>query len=201
MLSTRIDGRRRAGLLGALIGSALTVIVVVVPVAAAPKAPAATRSAQAAPQADTVYLFVHEVTGTYLETDNYNDNIGEAVQTWNLDPLPTSTGTLGHKWTVAASGDTFTIASFEHGRCLTASATSAADFPRLQTCDGGSRQNWIFRRYGATDDYVIIPSSYQDYALGIRGHTPTNDQYVVPTRMYAAPTWSQYWRLTPAPSA
>jgi hypothetical protein len=32
------------------------------------------------------FMFVHEVTGTYLETDNYNDNIGEAVQTWNEDP-------------------------------------------------------------------------------------------------------------------
>jgi hypothetical protein len=60
---------------------------------------------------------------------------------------------------------------------------------------------WIFTRYGSSDDYAITPWSYQDYALGILGNTPANDQYVVPTRMYGAPTRSHLWRLTPAPSS
>jgi hypothetical protein len=41
------------------------------------------------------FMFIHEVTGTYLETDNYNDNINEAVQTWNLDPPMSTKGFLG----------------------------------------------------------------------------------------------------------
>jgi hypothetical protein len=36
--------------------------------------------------AEGPFMFVHEVTGTYLEADNYNDNIGEAVQSGT--PIP-----------------------------------------------------------------------------------------------------------------
>jgi hypothetical protein len=50
-------------------------------------------------------MFVHEVTGTYLETDNWNDNIGEAVQTWNEDPLKTAKGYLGHLWYMEATSN------------------------------------------------------------------------------------------------
>jgi hypothetical protein len=44
---------------------------------------------------DGPYMFVHQVTGTYLETDGYNDNAGQAVQTWNLDPPPDGQGISG----------------------------------------------------------------------------------------------------------
>jgi hypothetical protein len=107
---------------------------------------------------DGPYMLVHQVTGTYLEIDEYTDNAGVAVQTWNVDPLETAKGRLGHKWLLHQNPDeSFLIKSFENQRCLTASATSASDFPRLQDCDGNPRQHWLFEKVG--DDPDPTPSS------------------------------------------
>ena len=146
-------------------------------------------------------MLVHEVTGLYLETDNYHDSLGEAVQTWNLDPPMTEPGLLGHKWILTRSGASYLVKSFEHRRCLTASESSASDFPRLRVCDGSALQTWIFSPLQNTSSFAIIPAEYRRYALGIRGGTPANDQYVVPTPFWGEPTWSQYWRVTRAPAA
>jgi hypothetical protein len=148
---------------------------------------------------DGPYMLVHQVTGTYLETDNYNDNVGEAVQTWNLDPLQTTKGFLGHKWLLHKNPDeSFLIKSFENQRCLTASATSASDYPRLQDSDdGNARQHWLFERVSDDPDtYAIIPKLYPGYALGIQSNVVGNDAYVVPTRTWGKPTFFHYWRLT-----
>lgn len=88
-------------------------------------------------QIDGPYLFVHQVTGTYLMTDNYNDNVNETIQTWNLDPPQSTPGLRGHKWHLSAtSPGTYRIESFDNRRCLTASTVTAKDHPRLQNCDG-----------------------------------------------------------------
>jgi hypothetical protein len=152
------------------------------------------------------FMFIHEVTGTYVETDNYNDNVNEAIQTWNLNPLSTTKGQLGHLWYVEPNSDgSYLIKSYENNRCLTASATAAGDFPRLQEKDGGIRQQWIFRRVhddidSYADSYAIMPSAYPGYALAPLGNNPLNNVYVVPTPMWdAPPSLSQYWKVANTP--
>jgi hypothetical protein len=99
-------------------------------------------------------MFVHEVTGTYLETDN--DNIDEAVQTWNVDSLQTAKGWLGHLWSLeATSNGAYLIMSYENDRYLTASAAKASDFTRLQDyAKDDPKQRWNLRHglYGDTPD-------------------------------------------------
>ncbi|MGH3926013.1 MAG: RICIN domain-containing protein [Pseudonocardiaceae bacterium] len=150
------------------------------------------------------FMFVHEVTGTYLETDNYNDNIGTAVQTWNEDPLKTAKGQLGHLWyTEATSNGGYLIKSYENSRCLTASAAKASDYPRLQDYDKDDpKQRWSLRQglYGETsDDYAIIPELYPGYALSVQGDFVRNNVYVVPVRMWGdTPSLVHFWKRVPA---
>jgi hypothetical protein len=108
-------------------------------------------------------------------------------------------GFLGHKWLLHKNPDeSFLIKSFENQRCLTASATNASDYPRLQNCDGNPTQDWLFQR--ASDDpdtYAIIPKLYPGYALGIQYNVLSNNAYVVPIPTWGRPTFFHYWRLTP----
>jgi hypothetical protein len=148
------------------------------------------------------FMFIHEVTGTYIETDNYNDNVNEAIQTWNLSPPMTAKGYLGHLWYLEPfDGGAYLIKTFENERCLTASATSATDFPRLQEKDGGIRQQWDLRLVhddinSYEDTYAIIPRAYPGHALAPLGNSALNNVYVVPTPMWdAPPSVSQYWKV------
>ncbi len=151
------------------------------------------------------FMFVHEVTGTYLETDNYNDNLDQAVQTWNLDPLKTDKGYLGHLWYVeATSNGGYLIKSYENGRYLSASAAGASDYPRLKDhAEGDPKQRWNLRHglYGdKSDDYAIIPELYPGYALSLQGNSGDNDRYVVPVRMWGdTPSLAHFWKRVPAP--
>ncbi|WP_157420002.1 RICIN domain-containing protein [Actinomadura kijaniata] len=146
------------------------------------------------------FMFIHEVTGTYLETDNYHDGVGEAIQTWNLDPLMTNKGMLGHLWYLEElAGDIFLIRSYENGRCLTASAYKASDYPRLQDpAKDDPKQRWHLRRglYGdRSDSYAVIPEIYPGYALAPLGNSPLNNVYVVPVRMWGdTPSLNHYWK-------
>ena len=169
--------------------------------AAAPSSFASNRSVPAnssIARIDGPYMLVHEVTGTYLETDGYNDNVNEAVQTWNLDPPQTTPGLRGHKWYLTAgSPGMYHIESFDNRRCLTASAAGASDYPRLQNCDDDARQDWIIRRvFPDQSIYTISPRSHPGYALGIQGNHQLNDRYVVPTPTWGGnPSYSQHWQL------
>ncbi len=170
-------------------------------VVAAPSSFASSPAAGSGPsiaQVDGPYMFVHEVTGTYLETDNYNDNVGQAVQTWNLDPPQTTPGLRGHKWYLTESSPgTYHIESFDNRHCLTASTSGAQDYPRLRNCDDEPHQDWIFRRvFPDRNIYTISPRSYPGYTLGIQGNHQLNDRYVVPTPTWGGdPTYSQHWQV------
>ncbi|MFI0975592.1 RICIN domain-containing protein [Streptomyces sp. NPDC021093] len=150
------------------------------------------------------YMFIHEVTGTYLETDNYNDDIGQAVQIWNLDPVQKDKGLLGHLWHIEAASESgyFLIKSHENGHSLTA-GSSASDYPRLQKADNSEKQQWkLLRVHGSdsigqdADSYALIPRAYPGHALAPQGQRQFNDVYVVPTSMWGtAPSFSQYWKV------
>lgn len=151
------------------------------------------------------FMLIHEVTGTYMETDNYHDGLGQGIQTWNLDPLMTNKGQLGHLWYIEPIGDSYLIKSFENGRCLAASAARAGALPVLETPDKGIRQKWSFRLVhddisSYEDTYAIISMAYPDYALAPLGNGALNNVYIVPTRMYdAPPSLSQYWKVINPP--
>ncbi|TYB57448.1 RICIN domain-containing protein [Nonomuraea sp. PA05] len=152
------------------------------------------------------FMLVHEVTGTYLQTDNYNDDLEQAVQTWNLDPVMTIKGLLGHLWYIEPAGDgTYVIKSFENNRCL-AAGVNEKDNPRLKNPDSANeRQKWFIRRVHGSDavpndadSYAIIPKVYPGYALSTQSNVLSNNVYVVPTSMWEGPpSISQYWKLVP----
>lgn len=145
-------------------------------------------------------MLVHEVTGTYLEVDDYNDNIGAAVKVWNLDPPRDTPGQRGHIWTLTGKPDGYyLIKTIDNGRCLAASGTSAGDYPRLRNCDGSYFQDWGFRPAGGNNnDYVVAPRIYPNHALAIRNNDQVNDRFVVPTRVWGYPTLSEFWQVTQA---
>ncbi|GAB3138037.1 hypothetical protein GCM10027290_04910 [Micromonospora sonneratiae] len=148
------------------------------------------------------FMLIHEVTGTYLEMDNYHDGVGQGIQTWNLDPTLTSKGYLGHLWYLEpVSEDTCLIKSYENSRCLTAGVNAKA-VPVLQNPDGSDKQKWVIRRVhgsdGLTDDadsYAILPKSYPGYALSVQNNLVANNVYVSPTSTWGGPpSISQYWK-------
>ncbi|GGO52915.1 hypothetical protein [Streptomyces lasiicapitis] len=149
------------------------------------------------------YMFVHEVTGTYLETDNYGDAVEICVQTWNLDPTQKDKGWLGHLWYVESTSTPgiARIKSYENGRCLTA-GSDAKDYPRLKEPNDSRLQEWIIRRVHGSDtvahdadSYALIPRAYDTHALAIRSNYVGNDAYVVPMSMWGGPpSLSQYWK-------
>ncbi|MEV8632896.1 hypothetical protein AB0395_14685 [Streptosporangium sp. NPDC051023] len=148
-------------------------------------------------------MLVHQVTGTYLETDNYNDNPNEAVQTWNGDPLQTAKGLLGHLWYLEPTqilGNTYLIKSYENKRCLTAGVT-AQDYPRLQAPDGSSKQVWyLLRPVVGADHFAIVPQIYPNYALAPQGSNELNNVYVVPVRQWGDTlSLAQLWRAVTPP--
>ncbi|WP_344929065.1 hypothetical protein [Streptosporangium carneum] len=148
-------------------------------------------------------MLVHQGTGTYLETDNYNDNVNEAVQTWNGDPLQTAKGYLGHLWylePIQLIGNTYLIKSYENKRCLTA-GTTAQDYPRLQVPDGTPRQVWqLLRPSVGADEFAIVPQVYSNYALAPQGSNELNNVYVVPIRQWGGSlSRAQLWKAVTPP--
>lgn len=152
------------------------------------------------------YMFIHEVTGTYLLPDSWDDGIGEAVQTWNENPPRTKKGQIGHLWYVESTStqDVGLIKSYENGRCLTA-GSKASDLPRLRVPDQSRLQEWIIRRVHGSDtvahdadSYALIPRAYPDYALAPKGNVVSNNVYVIPMSMWGGPpSISQYWKAVP----
>ncbi|MBB4914616.1 hypothetical protein [Streptosporangium saharense] len=148
-------------------------------------------------------MLIHQVTGTYLETDNYHDNVNEAVQTWNGDPLQTAKGLLGHLWylePVHVLGNTYLIKSYDNKRSLTAGAT-AQDYPRLQVPDGSPKQVWqLLRPAAGSEQFTIVPQVYPDYALAPQGSNELNNVYVVPVRQWGGvPSLAHLWRAVTPP--
>lgn len=142
------------------------------------------------PKLEVPSMFIHEVTGTYLVTDGYSENINIPVQVYNSEsPLG------GHKWSVYATDDNFClIKSSQHGRCLTVGAHHT-DYPRLQRPENTFPQQWRFDPISVRPNtFAIIPRNYPDHALGIQGNNDLNDTFVVLTRMWGKPNMFQWWR-------
>ncbi|WP_106398812.1 RICIN domain-containing protein [Actinocorallia populi] len=154
---------------------------------------------------DGVKMIVHDVTGGYLFTDNYNDNIGEAIQIWNEDALRTDVAVAGHRWYIAADdAGTYRIESGHRRHVLTAS-TVPNDHPRLRERSAAlqEQQRWhLVPSLGTGGSYVIVPVMFPRYALGPYFGIQTGDVYVKPTRMWLdEPAIGHIWRIGDAPEA
>ncbi len=147
------------------------------------------------------WMFIHQVTGTYLETDSTGCNINEAVQTWHNDPLYTNAGVL-----VKQTDGTYLIRSWQKNpayqeelylQASTNTKTNLGDaFPRLQRRSNDELQSWILIPVsGDPDTYAIQPKLFPDYALGIYINDRCTDRYVVANRTWGKPTFHHYWRL------
>jgi hypothetical protein len=135
-------------------------------------------------------MFIHEVTGTYLQVRGYVDNIGVDIRTWNQDPP-----IRGFEWVISATDDHYCLLkSSENKRCVTIGG-SASDNPRVQACTNTFIQQWHFVAIkGRPDTFAIIPRNFPDHALGIQNNVSGNGISIVPTRMWGAPNIFQYWR-------
>lgn len=177
--------------------AAVVAPLVAVALAGTLTAPAA--HADPAPQPPTGWkMITHQMSNTYLFPDNYTDNEGDAVQTWNADLVPDQ----GYKWRIShdsALAGAYRIRTNPHGRCLTAGST-ATDYPRMKSCTGSTSQSWYIRRVpGTTDDWALIPYSYDSHALRPMAVT-SNNVYVTPSRMWGGdPDLTQAWRLVDPP--
>ncbi|SEF66941.1 hypothetical protein SAMN04489712_101766 [Thermomonospora echinospora] len=151
-----------------------------------------------------VKMIVHDVTGGYMFTDNYNDNVGEAIQIWNEDALRTDPSVAGHRWYIVADeGGTYRIESGHRRRALTAS-TTPNDHPRLRERSTSLQvlQRWhIIPSQGIGSSYLIVPAMFPDYALGPHFGIQTGDVYIKPTRMWLGePAIGHIWQIGDAPA-
>ncbi|MFB8790825.1 MAG: hypothetical protein U7123_18720 [Potamolinea sp.] len=158
------------------------------------------------------WMLIHQVTGTYLLTDNYVSRVGEAVQNWNEDPLKTTAGYQGYLWVLVKQTDgTYLIRSWQKSSLnqelyLQASANTNKNmsdaYPRLQLRNTTSEfQSWVLVPVsGDPDTYAIQPKSFPDHALGLLSNHSTNNVYVVGNRTWGRPTFHHYWRLSEPPA-
>ena len=154
---------------------------------------------------DGAKMIVHDVTGGYLFTDNYNDNLGEAIQIWHEDTLRTDAAVAAHRWYIVADeADTYRIESGHRRHVLTAS-TAPNDHPRLRerTSTLQALQRWhLVPSLGSGGSHVIVPAMFPDYALGPNFGHQYGDVYVKPTRMWLGePAIGHIWRIGDAPSS
>ncbi|HBY81900.1 MAG TPA: hypothetical protein DEG47_34050, partial [Cyanobacteria bacterium UBA11148] len=97
------------------------------------------------------WMFIHQVTGTYLQSIGYNPDVNDYVHVWNLDPPNTTAGYQGHLWLLTKQTDgTYYIQcwekdfTFKEQLYLQAPAKPGNDgYPRLQRRSQSELQSWV----------------------------------------------------------
>jgi hypothetical protein len=152
------------------------------------------------------WMLIHQVTGTYLETDYYTCAPNEAVQTWHEDPPREVAGQKGHLWELIKQTDeTYLIRSsqknstFGEKMYLEASADTEKQwnqaYPRLQRRSDSELQSWVLTQIAnELDTYAIQPKRFPGYALGLQSNNCTTNVYVIANRTWGRPTFHHYWR-------
>ncbi|MFB2979818.1 hypothetical protein [Microseira sp. BLCC-F43] len=151
------------------------------------------------------WMFIHQVTGTYLQAPGYNVDVNDHVHLWTLDPPNTTAGYQGHLWVLVKQTDgTYLIRTYEkdfaykENLYLQAPAKPGNDgYPRLQRRSQTELQFWVLVPVsGDPDTYGIQPKSYPEYALGLIGNNCQNGIAVITNRTWGKPTFHHYWRLS-----
>ncbi|MEB3180640.1 MAG: hypothetical protein VKL59_16665 [Nostocaceae cyanobacterium] len=151
------------------------------------------------------WMFIHQVTGTYLQSIGYNPDVNDYVHIWNLDPPNTTAGYQGHLWLLTKQTDgTYYIQcwekdfTFKEQLYLQAPAKPGNDgYPRLQRRSQTELQSWVLVPVsGDPDTYAIQPKAFPEYALGLTSNNCQNSISVVANRTWGKPTFHHYWRLS-----
>ncbi|RCJ18378.1 hypothetical protein A6S26_29075 [Nostoc sp. ATCC 43529] len=151
------------------------------------------------------WMFIHQVTGTYMQAIGYDPDVNDYVHTWNLDPPNTRAGYQGHLWVLVKQTDgSYLIQSFDKSSTykeqlyLQAPAKPGADgYPRLQRRSESDLQSWVLVPVSNDPDtYAIRPKSFPEYALGLYNNNCQNSISVVAHRTWGKPTFHHYWRLS-----
>ncbi|NES02204.1 MAG: hypothetical protein F6K22_04760 [Okeania sp. SIO2F4] len=151
------------------------------------------------------WMFIHQVTGTYMQAIGYNPNVNDYVHLWNQDPPNTNAGYQGHLWVLSKQSDgTYRIqnwekdVTFKEQLYLQAPAKPGVDkIVTLQRLSQSELQSWILVPVsGDPDTYAIQPKAFPEYAIGTSTNALTNGIALVTNRTWGRPTFHQYWRLS-----
>ncbi len=155
------------------------------------------------------WMFIHQVTGTYLQAYGYNPNVNDFVHTWNLDPPNTKAGHQGHLWVLVKQTDgTYLIQTYEKDVTYKENLyLQAPDKPghllaaqvKLQRRSETELQSWVLVPVsGDPDTYAIQPKAFPEYALGLFDNNCQSGTAikVLANRTWGKPTFHHYWRLS-----
>lgn len=151
------------------------------------------------------WMFIHHVTGAYLQAIGYNPDVNDYVHIWNLDPPNPNAGYQGHLWVLAKQTDgTYLIHTFDKDFTykeqlyLQAAAKPGTDaYPRLQRRSQTDLQSWVLVPVSNDPDtYAIQPKSFAQYALGLLNNNCANGTSVVTHSTWGKPVFHHYWRLS-----
>ncbi|NJP92466.1 hypothetical protein HCN51_23845 [Nonomuraea sp. FMUSA5-5] len=150
------------------------------------------------PPTDQELLLIHQVTGTFLQSENQTDDtLNDEVQNENHWPLPTNKSVVWqlHKVDLGEGRTTYLIENRAKGHYLTfRPGNTPAEIPTLSPVlrqrngdTGSSDQRWDFHPIPGTDAayWAIMPHDYDTYALSVYNNHLADDQWIVPT-----PTWN-----------
>ena len=143
-------------------------------------------------------LFVHHVTGTYLQYNDFHDNVGNHVQNWAEDPFHDANT---HRFNVVPYDDgTVALRSYPNGRDLTAAAKPTDDVT-FQNSQDNLMQRWRLEPTDTnSDSYIIRSEVHRGYALAIKSHAQIDDKLVSLTRMWGGKAhFAQVWQVIPLP--
>jgi len=155
------------------------------------------------------WMFIHQVTGTYLQAYGYNPLVNYHVHTWHQDPPNTTAGNQGHLWVLVKQTDeTYLIQTYEKDvpnkenlylQAPDKPGHTVAAHVELQRRSETELQSWVLVPVsGDPDTYAIQPKAYPEYALGLlENHCRSGTGiHVIAQRTWGKPTFHHYWRLS-----
>ncbi|MFI0352729.1 hypothetical protein [Actinomadura sp. 9N407] len=163
------------------------------------------------PPTRTPIMLVHQVSGTFLQSQNQSTNtLNDEVQNENHWPLPSDKTPQWqlYRLELRDGGSVYLIEHQVNDHCLTLRPGSGAgSIPTLSPIltsregrTGSPLQHWRFVPVPGTDAtyWGIVPRDYPGYALGTYNNAVLDDQWVVPTPTWGGPpTLFHAWSAIP----
>jgi len=164
-------------------------------------------------------MLIHQVTGTYLVTDNLHSYPGQAVQTWHVYPPNNQEGYQGHLWDLIVADSarelywirSKNVVDKKHWMHLQSSPNPLQEgdgaLPNMQKFDDNQNRSnkdlqlWKLTKIeNESDTYAIHPHLYPECALGLQTNICATDRYVIAQYTWGRPTFHHYWRLSDPPA-
>lgn len=155
---------------------------------------------------DEPVMLIHQVTGTYLQTQTEKaETLESGLQNEHHWPLPDDKTFQWRLRPVKTKGGTSCLLLNESkGHAATLTETDPKKIPvttpLMKTVDGNSgslTQHWeISPIQGVSGFWAIVPWISDNFALGPLSNACANDQWIVPTSNYGKPcSFFHAWRI------